>query len=95
MAPLLETVSIICITVALKLFCPESLGTVQRIKIQQYKYLSMSQVKQREVLKQNLLSRTLLYQERVFKLKVKALNLSDFIQAIKDNQRATSINIKA
>lgn len=55
----------------------------------------MSQVKQREVLKQNLLSRTLLYQERVFKLKVKALNLSDFIQAIKDNQRATSINIKA
>lgn len=92
---MIDTVSIICITVALKLFCPESLGRVQRIKIQQYKYLSMSQVKQREVLKQNLLSRTLLYQERVFKLKVKALNLSDFIQAIKDNQRATSINIKA
>lgn len=52
---------IICIAVALQIFCPESLGEVQSIKIQQYKYLSMNQVKQGKVLNQNLFSRTLLY----------------------------------
>lgn len=69
LATLIEAVSIIHIIVALKLFLPGSLGTVQRIKIQQYKYLSMSQVKQREILNQNLLSRTFCYQERVFNSK--------------------------
>lgn len=61
LATLIEPVSIIHIIVALRLFCPGSLGTVQRIKIQQYKILNMSQVKQREILNQNLLSWTLCY----------------------------------
>lgn len=38
LATLREAVSIIHIIVALRLFCPGSLGTVQRIKIQQCKY---------------------------------------------------------
>lgn len=38
LATLREAVSIIHIIVALRLFCPGSLGTVQRIKIQQSKY---------------------------------------------------------
>lgn len=42
LATLIEAVSIIHITVALKLFFLGSLGTAQIIKIQQYKYLSMS-----------------------------------------------------
>lgn len=42
---MVEAESIILITVELHIFSPESLGTLQRIKIQQDEYLSMKYVK--------------------------------------------------